>query len=55
MSPFSIISDSVTGPHTNPLGNRPVFLLGFGKLLLCAKGLVTRHIGNFEVVVRFLL
>ena len=36
----SVVPDGVTGPETNPLRNRTVLLLGFGKLLLGAEGLL---------------
>ena len=35
--------DGVTGPQTNPLGDRTVLLLGFGKLLLGAETLVALY------------
>jgi hypothetical protein len=34
------LPDGVTGPQTNPLGDRTVLLLRFGKLLLGAERLV---------------
>jgi len=34
------LPDGVTGPETNPLGNRTVLSLSFGKLLLGAETLV---------------
>jgi hypothetical protein len=40
VSPLGVVSDGVTGPETNPLGNRTVLSLSFGKLLLGAETLV---------------
>lgn len=34
------LPDGVTSPETNPLRNRTVLLLGFGKLLLGTEGLL---------------
>ena len=42
--PLGVVSDGVTGPQTNPLGDGTVLLLGFGKLLLGAETLVARHL-----------
>jgi len=37
---LGIVSDGVTGPQADPLGNGPVLLLGLGKLLLGAESLL---------------
>ena len=37
------LPDVVVGPQTNPLGDRTVLLLGFGKLLLGAETLVALY------------
>lgn len=42
--PLGVVSDGVTGPEANPLGDRTVLLLSFGKLLLGTEGLVARHL-----------
>lgn len=42
--------DGVTGPQTNPLGDRTVLLLGFGKLLLGAETLVALYKKKKKIV-----
>lgn len=39
----SYLPDGVTGPETNPLGDRTVLSLSFGKLLLGAETLVALY------------
>ena len=44
MTSLGVVSDGVTSPQADPLGNGPVLLLGLGKLLLGTESLLARHL-----------
>jgi len=56
MSSFGVVSDGITSPQSDPLGNRSILLLGSRELNLRTESLVARHpdsLMSFSRVVLF--